>query len=120
MFSAEEIGVGGERYGRAFDAAEITGPDGAAARLELQYDGSLGDSLIQQYQFYGFYDIGAVWTSTGRESLTSTGFGVRSQFKYGIFGSVEFAAPLTRPVSNDTLGGMSNDPRVFFVLSGNL
>ncbi len=120
VLSAEEMGVGGERYGRAFDAAEITGPDGAAARLELQYDGSLGDSLIQQYQFYGFYDIGAVWTSSGRESLTSTGFGVRSQFKYGIFGSIEFAAPLTRPVSNDTLGGMSNDPRVFFVLSGNL
>jgi hemolysin activation/secretion protein len=120
VFSAEEMGVGGERYGRAFDAAEITGPDGAAARVELQYDGSLGDSLIQQYQFYGFYDIGAVWTSRGRESLTSAGFGVRSKFKHGIFGSVEIAAPLTRPVSNDTLGGVSNDPRVFFVLSGNL
>lgn len=122
VLSSEEIGVGGERFGRAYDPSEITGKDGAAGRVELQYDGSLADSLLRQYQFYGYYDIGAVWADVpaGRQSLASAGFGVRGQFQHGLFGYVELAQPLTRPVSTDAQGGGGNDPRFFFVLRWDL
>ncbi len=118
VLSAEEIGLGGERFGRAYDPSEITGHDGAAGRVELQYDGSLADSLLSQYQFYGFYDIGAVRTSTtsGRRSLSlaSAGFGARGRFQHGLFGYVELAQPLTRSVL--AKGSDGKDPRYFFVL----
>ena len=120
VLSAEEIGLGGERFGRAYDPSEITGKDGAAGRIELQYDGSLADSLLSQYQFYGFYDIGAVWADVpaGRQSLASAGFGVRGQFQHGLFGYVELAKPLTRLVAAERAGG--DNPRVFFVLRWDL
>ena len=120
VLSAEEIGLGGERFGRAYDPSEITGKDGAAGRIELQYDGALADSLLSQYQFYGFYDIGAVWADVpaGRQSLASAGFGVRGQFQHGLFGYVEIAQPLTRLVAAERAGG--DDPRVFFVLRWDL
>jgi len=120
VLSAEEIGLGGERFGRAYDPSEITGKDGAAGRVELQYDGSLADSLLNQYQFYGYYDIGAVWADVpaGRQSLASAGFGVRGQFKHGLFGYVEIAKPLTRLVAAERAGG--DDPRFFFVLRWDL
>ncbi|MCZ6467931.1 MAG: hypothetical protein O6829_11730 [Alphaproteobacteria bacterium] len=120
VLSAEEIGLGGERFGRAYDPSEITGKDGAAGRIELQYDGALADSLLSQYQFYGFYDIGAVWADVpaGRRSLASAGFGVRGQFQHGLFGYVEIAQPLTRLVAAERAGG--DDPRVFFVLRWDL
>ncbi|MFQ5617583.1 MAG: ShlB/FhaC/HecB family hemolysin secretion/activation protein [Rhodospirillales bacterium] len=117
VLSGEEIGLGGERFGRAYDPSEITGKDGAAGRVELQYDGSLADSLLSQYQFYGYYDIGAVWQD-GRDSLASAGLGVRGQFQHGLFAYVEIAEPLTRPVAAERAGG--NDPRVFFVLRWDL
>ncbi len=118
VLAAEEIGLGSERFGRAYDPFEITGKDGAAGRIELQYDGSLADSLLRKYQFYGYYDIGAVWADVpaGRQSLASAGFGVRGQFEHGLFGYVELAQPLTRPVSTQAQGGGGNDPRFFFVL----
>ena len=120
VLSAEEIGLGGERFGRAYDPSEVTGKDGAAGRIELQYDGALADSLLSQYQFYGFYDIGAVWADVpaGRRSLASAGFGVRGQFQHGLFGYVEIAQPLTRLVAAERAGG--DDPRVFFVLRWDL
>jgi len=120
VLSAEEIGLGGERFGRAYDPSEVTGKDGAAGRIELQYDGALADSLLSQYQFYGFYDIGAVWADVpaGRQSLASAGFGVRGQFQHGLFGYVEIAQPLTRLVAAERAGG--DDPRVFFVLRWDL
>ncbi|MCH8835844.1 MAG: ShlB/FhaC/HecB family hemolysin secretion/activation protein, partial [Proteobacteria bacterium] len=101
VLASEEIGLGGERFGRAYDPSEITGKDGAAGRIELQYDGSLADSLLRKYQFYGYYDIGAVWADVpaGRQSLASAGFGVRGQFQPGLFGYVELAQPFPRPVS---------------------
>ena len=119
VLGSEEIGLGGERFGRAYDPSEITGPDGAAARVELQLDGRLADMPIRQYQFYGYYDYGAVWTEgdEGRETLSSAGLGVRAQLVYGLFAYVEFAQPLTRSVF--ARGGDGKDPRYFFTLRAN-
>jgi hemolysin activation/secretion protein len=119
VLASEEIGLGGERFGRAYDPAEITGKDGAAVRIEIQRDGRLGNGLINQYQLYGYYDFGAVWTegADSRQSLSSAGLGVRLRLKHGLFAYLEVAQPLTRPVLART--GDRDDPRVFFVLRAN-
>ncbi len=96
------------------------GSGSAAGRIELRYDGALADSLLSQYRFYGYYDIGAVWADVpaGRRSLASAGFGVRGQFEHGLFGYVELAQPLTRTVAAERAGG--DDPPFFFVLRWDL
>lgn len=120
VLAAEEIGLGGERFGRAYDPAEITGKDGAAFRVEIQRDGALGKGPVTRYQFYGYYDFGAVWTegADSRQSLSSAGLGVRAQLQYGLFADLEVAQPLTRPVLARI--GDPDDPRVFFLLRANL
>jgi hemolysin activation/secretion protein len=114
LLGSEEIGLGGDRFGRAYDSAEIAGKSGAAGAIEIQFDGQLQDSIVTGYQFYGFYDFGAV-VAGGTEqtqTLASAGVGVRAQFVHGLFGYVEVAKPLTRPVFAEG----NKDPRVFFVL----
>ncbi len=117
LLSSEEIGVGGARYGRAYDSSEITGDDGAAGSAELRYDKDLEDSFLTNFQIYGFYDIGAVWNrqpggKSVRASLASVGAGVRLSMDASLFATVEVAQPLTRIVANEG----DDDPRAFFAL----
>jgi hemolysin activation/secretion protein len=118
LLSAEEFAVGGSRFGRAYDFAEITGEDGAAGSIEIRFNPEDIDPL-EFLQFYTFFDMGAVWNraSTGtfrRHSLSSVGAGVRMNFPYSIQTSLEAAQPVTRPVSTS---GDSKEPRFFFTLS---
>ncbi|MGB8274076.1 MAG: ShlB/FhaC/HecB family hemolysin secretion/activation protein [Alphaproteobacteria bacterium] len=114
LLASEEIGIGGDRFGRAYDPAEIAGKSGAAGAVELQYDGTIPDFVLAQYQFYAYYDFGAV-VAGGTEqtqTLASAGLGVRGQFIHGVFASLEVAKPLTRPV----FANGDQDPRVFFLV----
>ncbi len=113
LLASEEMGLGGERFGRAYDPSEITGASGLAGRAEIQRDFWPEDLLVNQIQLYGFYDIGEVW-NPGRQSLSSLGGGVRAQMPYGIFAYVEVAKPLTRSVLAE--GADGKDPRFFFVV----
>ena len=114
LLSSEEFRLGGAKFGRAYDPSEITGDDGAALSIELQYGRSLVKGLLTSYQLYGFYDLGAAWDANDRrESLASAGGGVRIGLFDRISGSLEIATPLTRPV--EATG--DKDPRVFFRLS---
>lgn len=113
LLAAEEFGLGGERIGRAYDAAEITGQDGLGTRLEIQRDFWPKDFPVTQVQLYGFYDIGAVWNGR-RQSLSSAGGGVRAQLEHGVFAYVEVAKPLTRSVLGE--GTEGKEPRLFFVV----
>ena len=118
MLASEEFGAGGARFGRAYDASEITGDHGAAGLLELQYGRSIQHSLFQSFQLYGFYDFGATWRKTPganeprRQTLASAGFGLRYNLTRAISGYVEVAQPLTRSVSTE-----GDDPRAFFSLA---
>lgn len=117
LLSSEEFGVGGIRYGRAYDSSEITGDDGAAASAELRFDKDLENSFLTNFQIYGFYDIGAVWNKqpggkSVRASLASVGGGIRLSMDASLFATVEVAQPLTRPVANEG----DDDPRAFFSL----
>jgi len=119
LLASEEFAIGGSRFGRAYDFAEVTGEDGVAGSLELRYSFEDAFNLIDNLQFYGSYDIGAVWNrnATGtfrRHSLSSAAVGVRINLPRSIFASLEAAKPLTRQV--ETSGG-NTDPRYFFSLS---
>ena len=121
LLSGEEFSVGGARFGRGYDPAEISGSNGAAGSLELRYDGrisGLGPELT--YQIYGFGDFGAVWTGdvdggVQRDSLASAGMGVRFGLGGAYLAEIEAAKPLTRGVASE--GNKNDMVRVFFRLN---
>lgn len=117
LLLSEQIGLGGEAFGRGYDPSEITGDDGAAFRAELQRDGRA--SLLGPYQVYGFYDAGQVWARGANTSaaLSSAGLGARILVDETWFGSLEVSKPLTRSV--EALGDDGRDYRLFFTLAVN-
>lgn len=125
LLSAEEFGYGGALFGRAFDTSELTGDHGAAGKLELQYGATAETPLIKDYQFYSFWDYGAVWRidpvsladGNGHHSKTgsSLGIGVRFNVTDSISGYVEVDKPMTRDVSANGTDG--EKPRAFFSLA---
>jgi len=119
LLASEEFALGGSRFGRAYDFAEVTGEDGVAGSLELRYSFEDAGDLFETLQFYGFYDRGAVWNRNAsgpfrRHSLSSAGIGLRANLPRSIFVSLEATQPLTRPVETS---GNNTHPRYFFSLS---
>lgn len=118
LLASEEYALGGSAYGRAYDAAEITGDHGAAGSIEIIYQCLTGVSYFSRFDCYAFYDGGAVWNKTAvtgelsRETLVSTGVGNRFALGNGVSGSVEVAVPLTRKVASE----VDDDVRGFFSL----
>ncbi|MFT6084438.1 MAG: hemolysin activation/secretion protein [Alphaproteobacteria bacterium] len=113
LFSAQEFGFGGQRFGRAYDPSEITGDHGAAASLELRY---LGFDKWQKITFspYSFYDIGKVWNRDIdgiNQSASSAGLGLRFNHTNGFSGNVGLAWPLSKDIENPTYGHQKN-PRI--------
>lgn len=112
LLSSEEFAIGGQRFGRAYDPADISGNQGVAGSVELQFAPPFGIPGVKGYQFYGFYDLGAVWGSGfTRASMASAGGGFRITFLHKIDGSFEVAQTLTRP---RTPGETGSGPRLFF------
>lgn len=101
LLASEEFGIGGARFGSAYDSSEITGEDGLAARVELR-TGIMG--YTSSVRPYIFYDIGKVWdrdslaAADRQRSLASTGLGARFSFGAHVSGDIEAALPLTRRV----------------------
>lgn len=116
LLSSEEFGLGGSLFGRAYDSSEITGEDGAAFSVEIQYGKVLENSFLKSFQLYAFYDIGIVWNDdSDRDSLASAGGGLRANLPAGFNVTLEIAKPLTRTVAAQ--GDDSKDPRIFFSIS---
>lgn len=116
LFSAEEFGVGGTSYGRAYDNSEIVGEDGVATSIELRFNPDWNHQHTGNWQFYTWYDFGIVWNrdtlTNTRESLASTGVGARVDINENVFTNVEVTVPLTRDVDTE----MDRDGRVFLSL----
>ncbi len=113
LFSSEEFGYGGQRFGRAYDPSEITGDHGIAGALELRY---LNLPTWQNISLtpYGFYDIGRVWNEDiGSKpiSASSAGLGIRAAHIMGISGNIGIAWPLTKQLDTPIYGD-ENDPRL--------
>src|SRR5690606_12442758 len=115
LLSAEEFGVGGMEYGRGFDPSEVIGDDGVAGKVEVQWTEPYQLSLLEDYQLFGFYDAGRVWnddatTNSGKkETLSSTGLGVRADFSEQTSAGFMLAFPLNN--TPQTTG--DRDPRVY-------
>lgn len=117
LLSSEEMGLGGARFGRAYEYSELTGDDAAAASVELQFTPTFNTSVVDNITFYGFYDIGAVWnrnapSDTRRMSLASAGGGIRFRLLEQLSTTVEAAKPLTRNTSRTG----DRDPQFHFSL----
>ena len=119
LLSSEEFGVGGLNIGRGYDPSEIVGEDGIAGKAELQWNEPYEVEGLEDYQLFAFMDAGTVWnqdatTSAGkRESIASTGAGVRADITEKTKAGFAVAFPLTRRVDapND------RDPRYYFRIS---
>ncbi|MGE0271068.1 MAG: ShlB/FhaC/HecB family hemolysin secretion/activation protein [Alphaproteobacteria bacterium] len=119
LLASEEFTFGGAQYGRGFDPAELTGDQGVAAKVELQWGQSLSNSFLRSYQLYAFFDAGAVWQvqpipdTPWSSSATSTGFGIRANVLENYSGYLEVGKPVTGSVN--ALGAEDGKkPRVFF------
>ncbi|MES2905989.1 MAG: ShlB/FhaC/HecB family hemolysin secretion/activation protein, partial [Pseudomonadota bacterium] len=119
LFSSEEFGYGGQSFGRAFDASEITGDHGLAASFEVRY----GEwSNLEPFGItpYAFYDVGIVWNDDVaqpvRQSGAAAGFGIRAATQNGLSGNIGLAWPIGRDPATPIYGG--NDlPRLTLQIS---
>ena len=118
LLSSEQFALGGRRFGRAYEPAEIVGDRALAARIEPAYFGRAG-GIVQSWQLYGFWDGGKVWYRTippsgqrPAQSLASAGFGTRLFASRSITATLEAAWPLTRPVASRVADGEGNDMRI--------
>ena len=121
LLATEECGLGGEDFGSAYDAYQLSGDHCLAGRVEIQYGAASENEFLESYELYGFYDLGAVWhidgnNQGGRESLASAGVGVRANLIEDIWGSFEIAVPLTHAPTVARDDG-ENSARLFFSLT---
>jgi hemolysin activation/secretion protein len=120
LFSSEEFGYGGQTFGRAFDASEITGDHGINGSLELRYS-HWGDLQPVSFQPYAFYDVGAAWNDdlgqAKKASGSSAGVGLRAFSEAGVSGNVGLAWPLNREISTPLYNRDPTDPRIIFQIN---
>lgn len=120
LFSSEEFGYGGQRFGRGFDPSEITGDHGMAVAVELRYT-DLPEWREVKLSPFAFYDFGAVWNEDsgqgGRVSASSAGLGVIGALPKGVEGTLTLAKPLTYQAGTPLYGSRGEDTRFLFSLA---
>jgi hemolysin activation/secretion protein len=114
LLSSEQFALGGRRFGRAYEPAELVGERALAFRIEPRHHGSPAVLGFSSYQLFGFFDIGQVWRAgdqtagtPDRQSLASAGFGTRMFLRQSVVAVVEVAWPLTKPVASSPDNGMA-------------
>lgn len=111
LLSSEEFGLGGINTVRGYDPSEVVGDDGIAGKIEVQWK-----TPVKQAQVFGFLDSGTVWdkdataNANRRNSLTSTGGGVRFTLPMNVAAELMVAQPIKRDIG--TKG--DRDPQYFF------
>lgn len=121
LLASEQFTFGGSQLGRGYDVAELIGDKGVAASVELRYDLPFS-KVVQNLQFYTFYDAGMIWNfkfigGTPRKSSgTSTGVGTRFFFTKYVSGNVMWTQTLTKSVAAEQLIGDGRRSRTWFSL----
>lgn len=117
LLASEQFALGGRRYGRAYEPAEIVGDRALAFRVEPVYLGWTENSWLKTYRAYAFYDVGKVWNKAATaasagtsRSLASAGVGGRISLGKEFSVTLELAFPLTRAVAS--AGENGYDPRL--------
>ena len=112
--SSEEFGIGGISTVRGYAPSEIVGDDGILGKIEAQWN-----TPYDILQIYGFLDSGTVWNQDAtnsadkRESITSTGGGLRLDLPADFNAELIAAQPVNRDVDTQN----ERDPQFFFSLS---
>lgn len=98
LSSAEQFGLGGDAFLRAFDPSELLGDRGAAAKLELRYNTLLGPvgATVYAYGDTGSVQQRAIDAAATRQSASAVGLGLRFSGSQGLRGYVEVAKPIHR------------------------
>ncbi|HZR67807.1 MAG TPA: ShlB/FhaC/HecB family hemolysin secretion/activation protein [Burkholderiales bacterium] len=116
LLSSEQFFLGGRRFGRAYEPAELAGDRGLAWRMEPAW---LGGEGATPYQVYVFHDVGKVWFESNADSpprpaqsLASAGIGTRASLDRNVSLGLEAAWPLTRPVASYQATGHGDRVRV--------
>lgn len=115
LLAAQEIGVGGSSFGRAYDFSQRFGDEGVIGAIELRrkYEGLIPG--LDWVQAYGFVDGGYVTNKAGGfggGSLFSAGSGLR----FGK-GRAELGVEAAYPLNPDASRGDNRDPRINLMLS---
>jgi hemolysin activation/secretion protein len=117
LLSSEQFALGGRRFGRAYEPAELVGDRALAFRMEPAYLSRASSERPESYQLFAFYDVGKIWnkgaTTAGTsaiQSLASAGIGSRMALGRQVTAALEVAWPLTRPVASYREHG--NDARL--------
>ncbi|MGH7128154.1 MAG: ShlB/FhaC/HecB family hemolysin secretion/activation protein, partial [Planctomycetaceae bacterium] len=94
--STKRFKIGGNRIGRGFEAAAISGDRGIGNKLTLTREFDDFADWRRHTALYGFYDLGTTWLeqTADRQSAASAGVGVSFGADW-LSGHVEFAKPLT-------------------------
>lgn len=100
LASSEEFGVGGPRFGRAYDYSEIIGDHALAGMAELRWNLRDAFGPKTHLQLFAFADAASIWNtglaSSAREAdLSSAGAGLRMVFWPGNVLTLEAAKPLS-------------------------
>jgi hemolysin activation/secretion protein len=103
LATAEQLGLGGDTFLRAYDPSEAIGEKGYAAKVELRYNFQLGAA---QSTAYAYADRGAVRRKQAagpdlRFPLSAAGVGLRFSGPARIKGYLEVAKPLHRIVASE-------------------
>ena len=87
LLSSEEFGFGGGEYGRGYDPSTLSGDNGFAGKVELQYspeNAVAGLEFLHDSQFYSFVDFAAIENlnadglgNSSYQNMWSAGIGVR-------------------------------------------
>jgi hemolysin activation/secretion protein len=115
LYASEEYTVGGAQIGRGYDPADIAGDHGIGGAMELRWTDTIDFLLLQNYEFYAFYDSGKVWQRRSdlfghSSSISSAGGGVRLTLSNRAAVTLEVARPLTREPAD---GGGGKPTRAF-------
>lgn len=114
LLSNETLALGGGRYLKAYDPAELQGDSGFATYAEIAYGNDLPFGTVElDYEVYAFGDFGVVFQSdlanNSAQDLLSTGAGVRISIPSGPHLELELAVP----VSDDRQRTQDKAPRLF-------
>jgi hemolysin activation/secretion protein len=115
LLSAEQFSFGGSDFGRGYNASDLTGDAGNAAKLELRF-ADAGSGWLRDYTVYLFADAGQVQrsgTSAGDDHASSGGLGVRFNTTNGLSGFAEYS----KPTDHDIPASSNRDARLFVGVS---
>jgi hemolysin activation/secretion protein len=129
LFVGEQTSFGGSGIGRGYDPAALAADSGVGLASELRYNLQFPQYHVDFAQFYGFFDVARTWANhdgpviaevdvPNRQSLASTGFGLRVSLLQTVTGGIEFAQQLKGVPNNDgsTRSGKT-DSRLLFNLA---